>query len=206
MVLFYLQPGPREQQSLSCIGLGWPPFLGPSCAMGRLYCQHLPPILAQGPPRNGAKPALTRADPPIFGLSWAYRPARAYSTKHATNILAGLTPLLGPSGRHKGAWFSSIFNPGPGSNRASVALAWVDPLLGPSWRHAGAWSPSIFNPGPGSNRASVALTWVGPPSGPILAHMGASSPSIFNPGPGSNRASVALTWVGPPFWAHLVAM
>ena len=40
-------------------------------AFGRLYCQHLPPILAQGPPHNGAKPALTRADPPILGLSWA---------------------------------------------------------------------------------------------------------------------------------------
>ena len=37
-------------------------------ALGRPYCQHLPPILAQGPPRNGAK-ALTRAYPPILGLS-----------------------------------------------------------------------------------------------------------------------------------------
>ena len=46
------------------ISLSWV-FLGP---FGRLYCQHLPPILAQGPPRNGAKPALTRADPPIFRL------------------------------------------------------------------------------------------------------------------------------------------
>ena len=48
-----------------------------------LYCQHLPPILAQGPPRRGAKPALTRADAlilPFLGLQ--ARPRLQHKARH----------------------------------------------------------------------------------------------------------------------------
>ena len=86
----------------------------------------------------------------------------------------GLTPLLGPSGRHKGAWFSSIFNRGPGSNRASVALAWVGP---PFWAHLAPWGASIVSIFP--------LSW---PRGPR-----AMEPNLPLPG----LIPLSLAFLGP---------
>ena len=130
MVSFYLQPRPREQQSLSCIDLGWPGAWSPS-------------IFNRGPGSNRASVALTWVDlfwAHLGAICWAhlgamwgmvlfYRQPAPGPTEPQLHW-PGLALLLGPSWRHAGAW-SSIFNPGPGSNRASVALTWVDPPSGP---------------------------------------------------------------------------
>ena len=123
-------PGATEPQ------LHWPglaPLLGPSWRHAGAWSPSIfnpspgsnsSPYLGPGPPRNGAKPALTRADALIFCLSWAYRPARAYSTKHATNIWAGLTPLLG-----HGSLLSSTG--APGATEPQLHWPGLAPLSGP---------------------------------------------------------------------------
>ena len=129
----YLAPGAPKDKRQATPELEKEPF---ATSKG-LYCQHLPPILAQGPPRKGAKPALTRADALILAFLGPTGPPAPTAQSTPPIFWPGLTPLLGPSWRHMGAWPPSIFNRGPGSNRASVALAWVDPPSGPilaPWR------------------------------------------------------------------------
>ena len=158
------------------IPLSWV-FLGP---FGRLYCQHLPPILAQGPPRNGAKPALTRADPLILGLSWAL--GRLYC-QHLPPILAqgplrnGPKPALtrpdlvilglsGALGRLYCQHLPSILAQGPPRNGAKPALT----------RGPRAMEPNLPLPG------LIPLSWV------FLGPLGASIASIF-----------PLSWPRGPF-------
>ena len=147
----YWPRGPRAMgPNLPLPGL-IPLILGLSWALGRLYCQHLPPILAQGPPRNGAKPALTRAYP-----VWAGASRQALLSK-----APGSLPHGGPVAAK--VWF-----------RLGRGPFWAHP--GAIWGHGLLLSSTR---GPGSNRASVALAWVDPPSGPILAPWRASIASIL---------------------------
>ena len=187
MVLFYLQPRPREQQSLSCIGLGWPPFwahlgamrghglllsstqapgatvppilargpramepnlplpglmplsfafLGP---VGRLYCQHLPPIARQGPQKTkdkqhlNLKKTVCNKQGALSPASSSYLGPRAPAQWSQTCPYQGRSPYLGSFLRPRALLLpasSPFLGPGPAQHgpQSACCTPWV--LLG----------------------------------------------------------------------------
>ena len=90
---------------------------------------------------------MARGMPPYGGMVSFYLQPGAPGATEPQLHWPGLTPLLGPSWRHVGAWSPSIFNRGAGSNRASVALAWVDPPSGPILAPCGGMVFFYLQPG-----------------------------------------------------------